>query len=82
MCCPGSRRCRTGAIRLILTVTDSDGNMVSLIQSNYAEFGRAWWRMELVLRCRIAEGFSAWTRIRRISLPVISGLCIRSFRAL
>src|SRR3984885_15723613 len=36
---PGEPELRTGGDTTYLTVTDSDGNMVSLIQSNYSEFG-------------------------------------------
>jgi gamma-glutamyltranspeptidase/glutathione hydrolase len=36
---PGEPPLPTGGDTTYLTVTDSDGNMVSLIQSNYAEFG-------------------------------------------
>jgi gamma-glutamyltranspeptidase/glutathione hydrolase len=36
---PGEPQVPTGGDTTYLTVTDSDGNMVSLIQSNYAEFG-------------------------------------------
>ncbi|MGA7059792.1 MAG: gamma-glutamyltransferase [Candidatus Acidiferrales bacterium] len=36
---PGEPELRTGGDTTYLSVTDSDGNMVSLIQSNYDEFG-------------------------------------------
>jgi gamma-glutamyltranspeptidase / glutathione hydrolase len=36
---PGEPQLATGGDTTYLTVTDSDGNMVSLIQSNYSEFG-------------------------------------------
>ena len=36
---PGEPQLATGGDTTYLTVTDSDGNMVSLIQSNYAAFG-------------------------------------------
>jgi gamma-glutamyltranspeptidase / glutathione hydrolase len=36
---PGEPKLPTGGDTTYLTVTDSDGNMVSLIQSNYSEFG-------------------------------------------
>ena len=36
---PGEPQLATSGDTTYLTVTDSDGNMVSLIQSNYAEFG-------------------------------------------
>ncbi len=36
---PGEPQLPTGGDTTYLTVTDSDGNMVSLIQSNYSEFG-------------------------------------------
>ena len=34
MCCPASPQLATGGDTTYLTVTDSDGNMVSLIQNN------------------------------------------------
>src|SRR3984885_5127078 len=36
---PGEPELRTGGDTTYLTVTDSDGNMVSLIQSDYSAFG-------------------------------------------
>jgi gamma-glutamyltranspeptidase / glutathione hydrolase len=36
---PGEPELRTGGDTTYLSVTDGDGNMVSLIQSNYSEFG-------------------------------------------
>src|ERR1041385_7901340 len=65
-----------------LTVVDRDGNMVSLIQSNYSEFGSGIVAPGRGLRCKIAALYSHWIRMHRTRWREGSGRCIRLFRHL
>jgi gamma-glutamyltranspeptidase / glutathione hydrolase len=77
---PGEPQLAPSGDTTYLSVTDSDGNMVSLFRATILDSGRASWRTAPVLPCKIAEGFSALTPIPPISSPATSGLCIPSFR--
>ena len=69
-----------GSDTTYLSVVDRDGNMVSLIQSNYSAFGSGIVAAGRVLSCTIAEGCSRSMHLRRTRWRGASARGIRLFR--
>jgi gamma-glutamyltranspeptidase/glutathione hydrolase len=67
---------------IYLTVADNDGNMVSLIQSNYRGMGSGMTPVISDSSCKTVPSYSRWTRTTPTSSRAASGHSIRLSRLL